>query len=169
MRRKKEYNFKKASIWFDVVMAVFLVSVFIYCLLSIFFDGASRFVLLVLIIPAFLLWFQAYVIFITIQFNNADNGKQIIIDDLGDNMIVIQHDEQININRDEIDLVEIHEQKSLGKFGTYNYMVIVLKSAVKITITQFTVPLLAYDNIMQSFLREKPRQYYKKTFNYIRL
>ncbi|MDB5091199.1 MAG: hypothetical protein JWR09_5193 [Mucilaginibacter sp.] len=73
----------------------------------------------------------------------------------------------IEVKKDDVVKVEIYNQKNLGKFGSYNYVVIYTIDQKKLLITRFTVPLLLSDRILESFLSKKPRIYFKKQFNYI--
>ncbi|HTE01516.1 MAG TPA: hypothetical protein VK668_19650 [Mucilaginibacter sp.] len=101
------------------------------------------------------------------QFNKYDAGKKVVISDDRSIFTLVDKSSVVTINNSDVEKVELYEQKSLGKFGTYSYMIIYTNDRKKLLVTQFTIPRLAYDNILQSFLRKKSRFYFKKTFNYI--
>ena len=67
----------------------------------------------------------------------------------------------------DIEKVEVYDQKDWGKFGKYAYIVIYTIDQQQLLITQFTVPGLLLDRTLESFLRKKPRVYFKKALNFI--
>jgi len=164
MKEIKEYNFKCRSLIFEFIILAILAVPTIWLLVSSYRHPA---VWIFALIPGGLLFFQLYVISITMQFNKYDDGKRIIISNDRSTMTMVQHDKSIEINGADIEKVAVFKQKSLGKFGTYSYIVLYTSDSRKLLITNFTIPLLVYDSILESFLRKKSRVYYIKRFNYI--
>jgi len=164
MKEIKEYNFKGRSVIFELIIFSILAVPTIWLLVS---SYRQPMVFVFALIPGILLFFQGYVSRITMQFNKYDDGKRVIISDDRSTMTIIQGSSSAIVENTDIERVAIYEQKSLGKFGSYNYMVLYTSDSKELLITNFTIPLLIYDRILESFLSKKPRVYYKKRFNYI--
>ncbi|MDN3579471.1 hypothetical protein [Mucilaginibacter flavus] len=165
MKQANAYVYKGKSVIAELVLAGMMVGLILFALIKMYMSPLALF--FVITLPAVLLYFQMYVVLITRQFNRYDNSKRITISEDRTTLTYIHQNVTITINRGSIAKVEIYEQKDLGKFGNYTYMVIYTNTAEQILITKFTVPLLANDRIMQVFLSRVPRIYFKKQFNFI--
>jgi hypothetical protein len=167
MKEGKEYLFKNklSLLVFELIatiITIFLMTVFVVKLYS-----NPVILLIILILPATLFYFQAYSTYMTYQFIKYDYGKKIIISADRLTLQLTQKEKTITISSFDVDKVELHEQNSLGKFGTYNYLVIYTADHKEILITKFTIPLLLNDRILETFLKQKPRIYLRKNFNCI--
>jgi hypothetical protein len=164
MKEVREYNFKSRSVIFELIIFLILAVPTTWLLVS---SYRHPLVLIFALIPGGLLYLQDYVVRITRQFNKYDDRKKITISDDRSTIAIVQGDKRTEIKDVDVEKVAIFEQKSLGKFGNYSYLVLYTTDSQELLITNFTIPLLVYDRILESFLRKKPRVYYKKTFNYI--
>jgi len=63
--------------------------------------------------------------------------------------------------------VLLFDQSNLGKFGSYEYLVICTHDK-QLLITNFTIPLQGVDSILSKFLSKKPRQTFITRFNFIK-
>jgi len=173
MKQEKEYIFKERESelpFYIISSSIFLIILGIFCYAL--FRGPlvlSRVMILLLIIllVACVIRLQYYVIRITQQFTKYDDNKIVVISTDRSQLSLMQNDKTIVLNHDEVARVESYEQKYLGNFGSYNYIVIYTNDERQILLTNFTVPLLLFDSMMTKFLRGKPRTYFKKRFNYI--
>ncbi|MFB9842544.1 hypothetical protein [Mucilaginibacter ginsenosidivorans] len=165
MKKTKEFVFKKKSIVIEIfALIIFLIGI-IFSLIKTHHN--PTFFLFASAILAALAYLQFYELYMIRQFNFLDKGKKMIINSDNSKLTITKNGKEISIDRDDVNKVEIFEQKSLGKFGTYNYIIIYTSDFRKLLVTKFTIPLLAYDTALQSFLRKKPRICYRKFFNYI--
>jgi hypothetical protein len=165
MKEPKEYTYEKGKVLLEVLFTIVGAIPMVVLILVSYQNPILA--LLVALLPGVLLYFQIYTLRITYQFNKYDRGKKIIISEDRLTMTLIYKGNEIKVNSANIEKIEIYEQNSLGKFGTYNYIVIYTNVDQKLLITKFTIPLLIYDKILETYLRKKPRLYFKKTFNFI--
>ncbi|GAA4330544.1 hypothetical protein GCM10023149_35790 [Mucilaginibacter gynuensis] len=164
MKKGKEFVFKERNLLYE---CVFTAMFFLFIVWMIIKLSDRPLVLLVIgLVPCVMLYFQAYTIIVAKQFNKADYGKKIIISEDRSSLIFIQNNKKIEIKSDDVVRVEIYSQKNIGKFGTFNYLLI-YTNMDSFLITQFTVPQLIYNRSLESFLSKKPRVYFKKLNNYI--
>ena len=159
MKIAKEYAFKSSGLIFEVIILIITVAPIILLLVYLFSNPVQM--LLIGAVPGLFLYFQFYVVCIIIQFNKFDKGKKVVISDDRTKLTLIQDENITEISNKDVEKVEIYDQKDLGRFGQFNYIVIYTVDQKKLLITQFTVPRLIYDNILQSFLR-KNREYILK-------
>ncbi|MES2109271.1 MAG: hypothetical protein V4577_11005 [Bacteroidota bacterium] len=164
MKEPKTYQFEKRNMLFDELLTVFLIGVLVYAFISVF--PHVLIFLLILSMVGIFPYFQLYVLRINWQFNKYDAGKNIVINADRTSLTVTRGDEITIIGKDDVDRVEIYEQKNLGKFGKYEYIVI-YAGQNQVLITDLTIPRLIYDRLLESFLSKKPRTYFKKRFNFI--
>lgn len=164
MREPCTYIFKKRSAFAEGFLVAMLASLVVWGSISVF----PNLLLLLLIgaIPSVLGHFQLYVYRITRQFNKYDHGKTITINADRNTLTLTTHDETLVIKKDDVEKVEIYDQNDLGRFGRFEYVVI-YTAGKNILITKFTIPLLVYDKMLESFLSKKPRTHFKKRFNFI--
>jgi len=165
MKQPKEYTFKNRFLIPEIVLAATLAGVLMYMGIKLYREPFIM--LFACSMPGFFLYFYSYVIRIMLQFYKYDKDKKIIISDDRLSMQIIRDGNITTIKKDGVEKVEIYEQKWLGKFARYNYMVIYLTNSDHTLITQFTIPRLAFDNILATFLSKKPRTTFYKRFNYI--
>lgn len=165
MKTAKEYQFKSKLLVLEILfLAISLLPM--VSVVAILFRNPVIMVI-VCVLPFALFYLQFYTVCITLQFNKYDQGKKVYINDDRSTLTMVKGDITFIINETDVERVEVYEQNSLGKFGTYNYIVIYTVDDRKLLITKFTVPLLVYDKILEKFLKKKPRVYFKKNFNYI--
>ena len=171
MTEEKEYIFKGRNIAFNIVSSsVLLVFSGIFCYAL--FNGPfvlSRVAALLLIVMFFacVIYIQYYVVRVTQQFTKYDERKSVVVNADRSQLTLFQHDNAVTIANEEVERIESYQQKYLGTFGYYNYIVIYTIDKRQILLTNFTLPLLLGDRILEKFLTKKPRTYFKKRFNYI--
>lgn len=165
MKTAKEYTYKNKSLIVELSLLIMMTLLVIYIIIKMY--QHLFLALIIASIPGTFLYFQIYVVRVLLQFRKYDNGKQLIISEDRTILTCIHQNNTININQTDINRVEIYEQKDLGKFGKYDYMVIYTNAGEQIIITDLTVPLLVFDRIMELFLKKRPRVYFKKQFNFI--
>ncbi|MES2278014.1 MAG: hypothetical protein V4592_18440 [Bacteroidota bacterium] len=113
-------------------------------------------------------YFQIYGILLSHQYNRYDKNKSISISEDRLSLTVIQNDVKKVIKSEDVVNIEVYEGKSLGKFTNLSYIIINTVANEEILITQLTIPFLIYDKILETFLRKKPRVYFKKNINFIK-
>lgn len=165
MKQPKEYTFKRRSLLFDGLLSLIGIGVDVYAIIKLYNHPLA--LLFALVIPGTIFYFQWYTFLISIQFNRCDDGKKITISDDRQYITLNNGNNSITINNSEVDHVEFYEQRSLGKFGTYNYLVIYTINGRTLLITDFTIPHLLSDSALKKFFSNSRRIYNKKTFNYI--
>ncbi|MGF7077491.1 hypothetical protein [Mucilaginibacter sp. R-33] len=165
MKQPKVYTFKNNKLTGEVIIMAVNVALIIFIVIKVYQHPLIA--LFLALLPATFLYFQVYVVRVINQFNEYDRGKQLIISDGREVATLIYQDQTLVLNRADLVRVELYEQKDMGKFGKYDYMVIYTIDDKKILITKFTVPSLLYDKIIETFLSKVPRVYFKKQFNYI--
>src|ERR1700755_2981981 len=119
MKVPKEYVFKKKGMVFELILTFISLTPVVLLLVTLFREPIIM--LFIGLIPGTLLYFQIYTIRIIRQFNKYDIGKKIIISDSRLTLTLIYKGNVTEIKNSDVERVEIYEQKSLGKFGTYNY------------------------------------------------
>lgn len=165
MKEIKVYEFNRKDLIFN---SIFTLAQIILVLWAIFKLYPYPFIIpFVILLPAIFLRFQVYEMYMTLQFTKYDAGNTLVINADRNELTLSKNGKVKVITNDQIERIELYEQKSLGKFGKYDYMVIYIFDQQEILITDFTIPLLANDSIMMKFLRKKPRIHFCKRFNYI--
>ncbi len=124
--------------------------------------------LLIAPILGYMAYFQIYGILLSHQYNRYDKNKSISISEDRLSLTVIQNDVKKVIKSEDVVNIEVYEGKSLGKFTNLSYIIINTVANEEILITQLTIPFLIYDKILETFLRKKPRVYFKKNINFIK-
>ncbi len=165
LKEDKEYRFKGKSLVFE--LAVFIVFALPVLIFVVSLYQKPIFLLPAIIAPGFILYFEYYTILLVMQYKKYDSEKKITI--TADRQTLnVEHDERVAIfKHDEIERVDIYEGGNLGKFGNFGYLVIYTVNGNWLLITNQTIPLLASDPILSRFLSKKPRQNFKKYFNFI--
>lgn len=168
MKEGKVYSFRNKSLLLLFELISTIISIFFIMIVVVTFYNNPLMLLIILILPATLFYFQAYSAYIMYQFIKYDSGKKVIISADRLTLQVIQKEKEIIINSVDVDKVELYKQNFLlGKFNPYSYLVIYTTDHKEILITKFTIPLLLNDKILEMFLGQKPRIYFRRTFNYI--
>lgn len=121
---------------FEVALLAFNVAVILYAFIKVYNEPMA--LLFVFSLFGYISYLQLYCVRIIFQFNKCDKGKKIIINAERTRLTMIQGNVITEIINEEVDRVEIYEQKSLGKFGRYNYT----KHYGALIITKFTVPYI---------------------------
>jgi hypothetical protein len=174
MKQSKEYIFKSRNLLYETIFTGVVLVLSLFLLLSLFrLVSLHKFPVVLLVNSVFFVWAslmfycKLYTLKITRQFIKYDEGKKVVIDSARTSLTLTQGDKTRTINSDQVQRVEVYEQKYLGNFGRYNYIVIYTVDGERLLITNFTIPLLTYDRILEVFLRKKPRTYFKTRFNFI--
>ncbi len=166
----KEYTYKSKWLIVDKLVLLLCIVPLLVGIISIYRHPViihPLIFLFVLALPFVPFYFKLNVVRVTTQFDKYDRGKTVIISADRLKLKMIQADNVIEISAADVEKVELYEQKRLGNFAPYNYVVIYTYGGMKLLITDFTIPLLISEKALEKFLRKKPRSHFRKRFNYI--
>jgi hypothetical protein len=168
MKTAKHYAFKPWLIVFEPVFTTGLIGFFIWFLvklLPLLSGVAPLFFLLFFAALGVVLYVEIKTCLVLRQYYLEDKGKNIIISADRLTLNLSQGNKNLTIHSNEVVKVEIYDGKPWSKFQDFNYLIIYTKNNQRVIITQFTI--WSHDAILGRFLRQKPRVYFKKRFNYI--
>jgi hypothetical protein len=171
VKAEKHYCFKPGFIIFESVATFVLggVSIWIGIVALQLLISWPMTVLLIFTVAGALLYLQIKTFLVLMQYYGTDKGKRIVISADRSQLSLSKGSFNLTISNDDVINVEIYEGKPWGRFPDFDYIILYTVNNQEVIITQFTVPLLVYDKILEKFLRKKPRTYFKKRFNFIDL
>lgn len=170
MKKEIHYTAKKNALLQEILFSVPAAILLGICLIvAVKLYDKWAVALLILFIPCYMIYLQIKSLILTLQYRRIDKNKQVIINADRTAFEILNTEKRYLIKREDIDRIEIREQKSLSKFGSYAYIIVHTNDNRAVIITDFTVPHLANDRYLEKVFAKKLRTYAKSPFNSIEI